>query len=355
MLTKRWLPQALGAWLTAVESITTEQRSSVQEWYWVMMGMPRLTRLEVGVSLSCMRLMLLTRLTQLTSLSLNAGSDDPEDDKLVNPKALCPLSALQQLRELKVVNSSVPQIPPGVSNLSNLLYLEFHTVCTPHSVVLPSVTQLTQLQALVLRSRAVDMRSLTLDSGLTHLVNLQVLMVNSQMVRGHVLTNSFAAFSMSGLQVLDLSLRDSSRFSIHWLASMHQLRVLVLCSSALTEALPAQIMPLLKVLIISADRADGLPCTQPVLHVDTLPSVLNRMKSPHPLTVVCRSRLVMGKLPAAQVRSLSSTGSFLVISKRVPVRHIHQLVLNNHVCRLAPSLKQLCHQLPHLTIPCFVY
>ena len=319
-----------------------------------MMGMPGLTRLEVGVSLSCWRLMVLTRLTQLTSLSLNTEENDPEEYEDIDPNALCPLSALRQLRELKLVSSSVPHIPPGVSNLSNLLYLEFHTLRTPNSVVLPSLARLTQLQALVLRCRAVDMSSLTLDSGLTHLVNLRALMVNSQMVRGHVFSNDFAAFSMSGLQVLDLSLRGGPQLSTHCLASLHQLQVLAVCSSTLAAALPAQVVPLLEILIISADRTDDLPCTQPVLHVDTLPSVLDRMNSPNPLTVVCRRTLVIGKMPAAQVRTLSSTGNFLVISRRVPVKHIHQLVMNSHVCRLAPSLKQLCNQLPYLTIPCFV-
>ena len=67
MLTTSWLPQALGLWLTAVESIMTEERSSVQEWYWVMMGMPGLTRLGLGIGLRSMGLILLTRLKQLTS------------------------------------------------------------------------------------------------------------------------------------------------------------------------------------------------------------------------------------------------------------------------------------------------
>ena len=272
----------------------------------------------------------------------------------MNPEALFPLAALRQLRELRIVHSTVPHLPPGVSNLSNLLYLEFHTLRTPDSVVLPSLTRLKQLQALVLRGTAVDMRTLTLNSGLTCLVHLRVLVVNSQMVRGHVFTNDFAAFSMSGLQVLDLSLQDGSRLPTHWLASRHQLRVLAVRSSTLVGALPAQIVPLPEILIISADCDNDLPCTQPVLHLDTLPSVLDRMYSPNPLTVVCRRTLVMGRMPAAQVRTLSSTGKLLIIRRHVKVKHIHQLVMNSHVCRLVPSLKQLCNQLPYPTIPCFV-
>ena len=244
--------QALGPWLTAVESITTGERSSVQDWYWVMMGMTSLTKLDLGISLRNMRLILLTKLTQLTSLSLNMSVDsdraEDEDEGWVDPDALCPLSALRQLRELRVVYSSVPHIPRGVLNLSNLVYLEFHTLRDPASVAVPSLTRLTQLQALVLRGTAVDMRTLTLDSGLTRLVNLQVLMVNSWPVRNLTFTNNFAAFYMSCLQVLDLSLPDGSRMPTHWLASMHQLRVLAVCSSTLAGALPAHTVPLLKLL-----------------------------------------------------------------------------------------------------------
>ena len=68
-----------------------------------------------------------------------------------------------------------------------------------------------------------EMSTLSLDSGLTRLVNLRVLMVNSQTVLTHDFTNSFAAFHMSCLQVLYLSLPDSSLLLIHWLAPMHQL------------------------------------------------------------------------------------------------------------------------------------
>ena len=153
----------------------------------------------MGISLHCMRLDILTRLTQLTSLSLNMIEDrsinSEAEDVFVDPHGLYPLSALQQLRELRPTHSSVPNMPPGVSNLNNLLYLEFHTDWkTPASVVLPSLTRLTQLQALVLSGDAVEMRTLSLDSGLTCLVNLRVLMVNSQTVLTHDFTNSFAAY-----------------------------------------------------------------------------------------------------------------------------------------------------------------
>ena len=106
-------------------------------------------------------------------------------------------------------------------------------------------------------------------------------------------------------------------------------------------------MPLLKILIISVDWEDDVPCTQPVLHVDTPPSVIDRMQSPKPLSVVCQESMLNGMMPAAQVRTLASTGNFLVICKRMPVRRIHQLVLH----MLGPGLKQLCNQLPYLTIP----
>ena len=356
MLTTCWLPQALGPWLTAIESITTGERSSVQEWYWIMMGMPRLTRLELGISLRNMRLILLTKLTQLTSLSLNMSVDsdrrEDEDECWINPDALRPLSALRQLRELRMIYSSVPHIPPGVWNLSSLVYLEFHTLRDPNTLVLPALTRLTQLQALVLRGTAVDMRTLTLESGLTRLVNLRVLMVNSWPVRGHTFTNNFAAFSMSCLQVLDLSLPDGSRMPTHWLASMHQLSVLAVCSNTLAGALPTHIVPLLKILIISEDEKDPLPDTQPVLHVDTLPSLLDRMNSPDPLTVMCRRTILVGKMPAAQVRTLSSNHNFLIVNHHVPVKRIHQqLALKACVCRLVPCLKQLCDQLPYLAFP----
>ena len=180
MLTTPSLPQASGPWLTAVESIKTGETSEFWQWYWMVMGMPKLTRLNLGISLRCMRLDILTRLTQLTSLSLNMIEDRSvsawDEVVFVDPHGLCPLSALRQLRELRLTHSSVPNMPPGVSNLSNLLYLEFHTDWTsPASVVLPSLTQLAQLQALVLRGDAVDMGTLSLDSGLAHLVNLRVL------------------------------------------------------------------------------------------------------------------------------------------------------------------------------------
>ena len=193
-----------------------------------------------------------------------------------------------------------------------------------------------------------EMSTLSLDSGLTRLVNLRVLMVNSQTVLTHDFTNSFAAFHMSCLQVLYLSLPDSSLLLIHWLAPMHQLWVLAVCSNALAGALPAHIVRLLNILIISQDCISVLSCTQPVLHVDILASVLDRMQSPQPLTVICRSALITGKMPAAQVRTLSSTGNFLVVSNCMPVKRIHQLVLR----MLIPCLKQLCKQLRYLTIPC---
>ena len=354
-LTTDLLPQVLGPWLTAVESIVTGQRSSLRHWYWVVMGMPKLTRLELGICLHHMHLDMLARLTQLTSLSLNMIEDSSinseEEGLFVDPQGLHPLSALRQLRELRLTHSSVPNMPPGVSQLSNLLYLEFHTDwTTPASVILPSLTRLAQLQALVLRGDAVEMRTLSLDSGLSCLVNSRVLMVNSQTVLTHDFTNSFAAFHMSCLQVLDLSLPDGSRLPTHWLAPMHQLRVLAVCSNTLAGALPAHIVPLLNILIISVDYNIILPCTQPVLHVDTLPSVLDCMQSPQPLTIVCRRALIAGKMPAAQVRTLSSTGHFLVVSDRMPVKHIHQLVLR----MLPPCLQQLCKQLRYLTIPCYL-
>ena len=221
---------------------------------------------------------------------------------------------------------------------------------TPAFAVVPSLTRLAQLQALVLRGDAVDMRTLSLDAGLTRLVNLRVLMVNSESVYGHDITNSFAGFHMSGLQALDLTLPDSSRLPTHWLAPMHQLRVLAVCHNALAGALRLHIMPLLKVLMISADYENALPCTQPVLHDDVLPSVVDRMQRPDPLTVVCRGTLITGNMPAAQVRTLLSTGNSLFVCNRMPVERIHQLVLH----RLVPSLKQLCKQLPYLTIPCYL-
>lgn len=143
-------------------------------------------------------------------------------------------------------------------------------------------------------------------------------MVNSQMNVGHDFTNSFAAFHMSWLQVLDLSLPGSSRLPTHWLAPMHQLRVLAVSSTVLVGALPALVVPLLKILFISKVYANDLPCTQPALHIGTLPSVLDCMQSPNPLTVVCRDSLVAGKMPAAQVRTLSSTVNFFVIPYPVP-------------------------------------
>ena len=322
------------------------------------MGMPRLTRLNLGIGLHDMRLTLLTTLTQLTSLSLNMREDSQGpndlDIGLIDPNSLCPLSALRELRELRLVHSSVPHIPPGVSNLSNLLYLEFHREhhndWTPAFKVVPSLTRLAQLQALVLRGDAVDMRTLTLDSGLTLLVNLRVLMVNPENVCGHKFTNSFAAFHMSFLQVLDLSLPDSSCVPIHWLAPMHQLQVLAVCGNALVGALSAHVMPLLKVLIMSDDYMYDVPCTQPVLHADTLPSVIDRMRSSNPLTVVCRDTMLVGTMPAAQVMTLASTGNFLVVCKCMSVKRIHQLVLH----MLSPCLKQLCNQLPYLRIPCYL-
>ena len=357
MLTAPLLPQALAPWLTAVESIVTGQRSSVPVWHWAMMGMPRLTRLELGISLKSMSLKFMSRLTQLTTLSLDMIEDsdetvDSEGEEVevydIDPSVLCPLSALRELRELRLVHSCVPELPPSVSNLSNLLYLEFHTDRAPPCAVVPSLKQLTQLQALVLRGNAVDVMTPLLDSGLTRLVNLRVLVLHSQAVPTHDFTNSFAAFHMSGLQVLSLS--GSCRLRTHWLSQMHQLRVLAICSNALVGALPAHIMPLLKFLIISEKYEDGVPCTQPVLHVDTLPSVIDRMQAPKPLTVVCREILLVGKMPAAQVRTLSSTGNFLVLCNRMPVKRIHLLVLH----MLSPFLKQLCIHLPDLTGSCVV-
>ena len=358
MLTTPLLPQALAPWLTAVESIVTGQRSSVPVWHWVMMGMPRLTRLELGISLRTKGLKYLARLTQLTSLSLDTIEDsdetvdsEGEEEELdyLCPSVLSPLSALRELRELRLVDSSLPELPPVVSNLSNLLYLEFHTDWTPAPIKVPSLTQLAQLQALVLRGGlAVDMRTLLLDSGLTRLVNLWALVLNSQTVLPHDFTNSFAAFHMSSLQVLDLSVPNSSSLPTHWLAAMHQLRVLAVCSNALVGSLPAHVMPLLEVLIISANYRHVVPCTQPVLHLDTLPSVVDRMQSPRPLTVLCRRTLITGKMAAAQVRTLSSTGNFLVICNNMPDELIHQHVLH----MLGPCLKNFCNQLPYLTIPC---
>lgn len=171
--------------------------------------------------------------------------------------------------------------------------------------------------------------------------------MNSQPVFGHTLTNNFAAFSMSSLQVLDLSLPDSSRLPTLWLASMHQLQVLAVCSNTLAGALTAHIAPLLKILIIAADYHNPLPCTQPVLHADTLPSVLDRMTSPNPLTTVTQRGILVGKLPAAQLCTLSSTGNFLVFDRYVPLKHIHQLVFKR-----SSVLKQLCNQHPYLPIPC---
>ena len=131
---------------------------------------------------------------------------------------------------------------------------------------------------------------------------------------------------------------------------MHQLQVLAVCSNTLAGALPAHIVPLLSILIISMDYRNVLPCTQPVLHVDTLPSVLERMQSPQPLTAVCQKPLITGKMPAAQVRSLSCTGYFIVVSNHMPVKRIHHLVLR----MLVPCLKQLCKQHRYLTIPCYL-
>ena len=328
-----------------------------------MMGMPRLTRLELGISLNNMSLEFLTKLTQLTSLSLNMEEDsdmvvyserEEEWADCIDPSALCPLSALRQLRELRLVHSSVPQLPPGILNFKHLLYLEFHNDWSPGSAVMPSLTQLAQLQAVVLRGMHTRawMRTLSHDPSLTCLVNLRVLMVDSKSAEpwfgpDQAFTNSFAAFHMSCLQVLDISMSGSCQLPTHWLASMHQLQVLAVCSNALVGALPAHTMPLLKILIISVDWEDDVPCTQPVLHVDTPPSVIDRMQSPKPLSVVCQESLLNGMMPAAQVRTLASTGNFLVICKRMPVRRIHQLVLH----MLGPGLKQLCNQLPYLTIP----
>ena len=280
MLTSALLPQAVAPWLTAVESIVTGQRSSVPAWHWVTMGMPRLTRLTLGISLRTKGLKYLARLTQLTSLSLNMIEDsdeieisEGEEEELYDicSSVLCPLSELRQHRELGIVHSFVPDLPPGVSNLSSLLYLVFHTHKTPVSIELPSLTRLAQLQALVLRGDAVDMRPLSLDLGLTRLVNLRVLVLNSQTALTHDMTSSFAAFHMSCLQVLDLSMPNSSRLPTLWFAPMHQLQVLAVCSNALVGAFPAHIMPMLKILIVSDHYKHVVPCTQPVLHPHTLP------------------------------------------------------------------------------------
>ena len=196
-----------------------------------------------------------------------------------------------------------------------------------------------------------DMRTLTLDSGLTCLVSLRVPIMNSWPVRGQNFTDNLAALSMSCLEVLDLSLPAGSRMPTHWLAAMNQLRVLAVCSNTLAGPLPAYIVPLLKILIISADLDNPLPDTQPVLHVENLPSVLDRMNSPIPLTLMCRRTLLKGKMPAAQVETLSSTGKFIIDNIRVSVKRIHQLALKACVCRLVPCIKQLCNQLPYLSFP----
>ena len=213
-----------------------------------MMGMPRLTRLELGISLNNMSLEFLTKLTQLTSLSLNMEEDsdmvvnsegEEEWADCIDPSALCPLSALRQLRELRLVHSSVPQLPPCILNFKYLLYLEFHNNWSPGSAVMPSLTQLAQLQAVVLRGMHTRawMRTLSHDPSLTCLVNLRVLMVDSKSAEpwfgpDQAFTNSFAAFHMSCLQVLDISMSGSCQLPTHWLASMYQLQVLAVCSNA---------------------------------------------------------------------------------------------------------------------------
>ena len=48
---------------------------------------------------------------------MSGDSDRDEDEEYcwIDPNALCPLSALRQLRELRMVYSFLPHIPPGVS------------------------------------------------------------------------------------------------------------------------------------------------------------------------------------------------------------------------------------------------